>query len=371
MKLRLFILLQLFFIEASCDNSEHGGDPLKPANLVIAVTGLGSGVVAVTATADHANFYSVYFGDTSNEVPVHSVDGKASHTYEESGDYTVTVFAHATAAVFTEGTEEISIEIEPATNGPVVIPATGYVSPTSYDGMTLAWEDNFDGESLNTNHWTPEIGRGSNGWGNNELQYYRAENTSFQDGNLIITAKKEEFGGAQYTSSRLITKDKKAFKYGRIDIRAALPKGQGLWPALWMLGSNFSSVGWPKCGEIDIMEMVGGPGRDNTVHGTLHWDNAGHHACTCNAGPGYSLNTGVFADEFHVFSIVWNGTSIKWYVDNVQFHVIDVSPAEMSEFDENFFLIFNVAVGGNWPGSPDNTTVFPQYMIVDYVRVFQ
>lgn len=192
-----------------------------------------------------------------------------------------------------------------------------------------------------------------------------------QDGHLIITAKKETFNDAAYTSSRIITKDKQSFQYGRIDIRAVLPKGQGIWPALWMLGANISSVPWPGCGEIDIMEMVGGSGnRDKTVYGTLHWDNAGSHACTCG-DDGFTLPSGIFADEFHVFSIVWNANAITWYVDNVQFHQIDITPANMSEFDAPHFLIFNIAVGGNWPGSPDASTVFPQRLIVDYIRVFQ
>jgi beta-glucanase (GH16 family) len=161
---------------------------------------------------------------------------------------------------------------------------------------------------------------------------------------------------------------KKEFKYGRVDIRAALPKGQGIWPALWMLGSNFSDVGWPMCGEIDIMELVGGDGKDNIVHGTTHWDNNGSYA---NYGGSYRLPTGIFNDEFHVFTIIWDESKIAWLVDDKQYHSIDISPAALSEFRQEFFFIFNVAVGGNWPGSPDGTTEFPQRMIVDYVRVFQ
>jgi beta-glucanase (GH16 family) len=135
-----------------------------------------------------------------------------------------------------------------------------------------------------------------------------------------------------------------------------------------MLGENFGSVGWPASGEIDIMEMIGGNGRENTVHGTVHWDNNGQYA---SYSQGNTLNAGTFADEFHVFSIVWNETSITWYRDDIQFNVVDITPAALSEFKNEFFLIFNVAVGGNWPGSPNTSTVFPQHMIVDYVRVFQ
>jgi beta-glucanase (GH16 family) len=161
---------------------------------------------------------------------------------------------------------------------------------------------------------------------------------------------------------------KKAFQYGSIDIRAKLPEGQGIWPALWMLGSNFPTIGWPSCGEIDIMEMIGGQGRENTVHGTVHWDNNGQYA---SFGDSYSLSQGTLNDEFHVFSIVWNSQSIRWYINDIQYNQVDITPAALSEFHQQFFFIFNIAVGGNWPGSPDGTTSFPQQMYVDYVRVFQ
>lgn len=256
----------------------------------------------------------------------------------------------------------------PDLSSEVTIPTTGSTSPTSYPGMTLVWEDDFTGSRLNDSNWSFETGTGSNGWGNNELQFYRRENTTLQDGHLVITAKKEAFQGREYTSSRLITMDKQEFRYGRVDIRAVMPKGQGLWPALWMLGSNFSSVGWPACGEIDIMEMVGGDGKENTVHGTVHWQDNGARALFSGSK---KLASGTLADKFHVFSIVWDATTIRWYIDNEEYHVIDTRPAELDEFRRSFFFIFNVAVGGDWPGSPDNTTTFPQHMIVDYVRVFQ
>ena len=248
---------------------------------------------------------------------------------------------------------------------PTEIPTTGYTTPMSYSGKTLVWNDEFEGNSLSAD-WIHEIGIGNSGWGNNELQYYREENTRVQDGYVIIEAKKESFGGRAYTSSRLITQGRQSFKYGRIDIRAALPKGQGLWPALWMLGDSFGSIGWPSCGEIDIMELVGGV-NDNRVYGTVHWEENGH----ANFGGDYELPSGIFADEFHVFSIEWTAQKIKWFVDDIPYHEINTTPSDLSEFQEPFFFIFNVAVGGNWPGSPDNTTIFPQRMVVDYVRVFQ
>ncbi len=250
----------------------------------------------------------------------------------------------------------------------IEIPTSGATSPTSYDGMSLVWEENFDGTSLDPTSWSHETGTGNDGWGNFELQYYRPENTTLQDGHLIITAKEESFQGSNYTSSRIVSQNKRTFQYGRIDIRAALPEGQGMWPALWMLGNNFSTVGWPRCGEIDIMEMVGGQGRENEIHGTVHWDNAGQYA---NYGQSTELPAGQAQNQFNVYSIEWTASAIRWYVNGTQYNVIDTTPSGLDEFRENFFFILNLAVGGNWPGAPDATTTFPQHFIVDYIRVFQ
>lgn len=251
------------------------------------------------------------------------------------------------------------------------IPTTGYSTPKTYPNLKAIWADEFEGTALNETYWNYELGDGcpnNCGWGNNELQYYKKENTTVKDGYLIIQAKNESAGNKFYTSSRLTTQNKVNLKYGRVDIRAALPKGQGLWPALWMLGKNISTVGWPKCGEIDIMELVGGTGKDNKVYSTAHWDNNGSHA---QYGLSTTLASGVFADEFHVFSMVWDEKKIITYLDDKKFYEIDTTPAGLSEFQEEFFFIFNVAVGGNFPGNPDGTARFPQQMVVDYVRVFQ
>ena len=251
-----------------------------------------------------------------------------------------------------------------------IIPAKGYTTPTTYPNLKMVWSDEFEGTNLNEKFWNYEIGN-NNGWGNNELQHYKKENTSVKDGYLIVEAKNESAGNQIYTSSRLTTQNKYNFKYGRVDIRAALPKGQGIWPALWMLGKNITTVSWPKCGEIDIMEMVGGNsgvGSDKTTYGTAHWDNNGTRALY---GGNTKLTSGIFNDEFHVFSIVWDAQKIVWYLDDKQFHVIDTTPAGLSEFQEEYFLLVNLAVGGDWPGKPDGTTVLPQYLVVDYIRVFQ
>lgn len=366
MKTRLFTLLMLSLLLA-CGDDAPAPQIVMPSNLQVNITisADGSGKIDLEATAVNANFYTVLFGDATNEFPTKTMNGKTSHTYTESKNYTITVRAHATESQYISSNKNITITLA---GGNPMIPTSGYSTPLSYEGMTLVWNDEFEGSSLNSSYWTHEIGNGTNGWGNNELQYYRAENTTVEDGHLIITAKKESFGGKSYTSSRIITKDKKSFLYGRIDIRAALPKGQGIWPALWMLGDNISTVGWPACGEIDIMEMVGGAGREKTVHGTVHWDNNGTKA---DYGGSYSLSSGIFNGKFYVFSIVWNANKIIWYVDDVKYHEIDITPAALSEFRSAQFFIFNIAVGGNWPGSPDATTTFPQHLIVDYIRVFQ
>lgn len=246
----------------------------------------------------------------------------------------------------------------------------GYISPSSYGGYKLIWSDEFEGKELSQQFWNYEIGNGSNGWGNNELQYYTSnkKNVFLSGGNLIIEARQENIDAFKYSSARLTTKSKKEFSFGRVDIRAKLPKGKGVWPALWMLGANISTVGWPSCGEIDIMELIGSV--PNKVHGTVHWKGAsGNHTYI---GGETSIN-GDFSQEFHVFSIIWEKDMIKWLVDEKEYYRFTKTMAGSATypFNDPEFFLFNVAVGGNWPGSPDNTTVFPQRMIVDYIRVFQ
>lgn len=244
----------------------------------------------------------------------------------------------------------------------------GYSTPIAYPGFTLKWADEFDDNKLNTTLWNYESG--GSGWGNNELQNYTSspKNSFVTSGYLVIEARKETIGTNQYSSARLTTYGKKEFTYGRIDIRAKLPKGQGIWPALWMLGANFKTTPWPASGEIDIMEYLGH--QTNKIYGTIHWGNVG--AQSTQISQGYVLPSGNFNEKFHVFSLIWTSDKMEWYVDDVKFLTANKSQVNGNyPFDKPFFLIFNVAVGGNWPGSPDATTVFPQRMIVDYVRVFQ
>lgn len=243
----------------------------------------------------------------------------------------------------------------------------GFYTPEEYPSMSLKWSDEFSGEQLNSADWTYEIGDGCPDlcrWGNNELEDYTdsESNSKVEDGKLTITARKEDGG---YTSARIKTEDKVELQYGRIDVRAKLPKGQGIWPAIWVLGANIDQVGWPASGEIDIMELVGH--EPSIVHGTVHFDDGGYQSSTDSR----ALSGGDFSDQFHVFTLVWEKDQISWYVDNEWFKTFSASDVNFYPFNAPFYFIMNVAVGGNWPGNPDQTTEFPQQMVVDYIRVFE
>ncbi len=250
---------------------------------------------------------------------------------------------------------------------PVLTDADGFYTSLSHPSMELVWQDEFEDTSLNLNDWSYELGNGCDkgicGWGNQELESYtdQKDNIRIEGGRLIITALKE---GSGYTSARIKTEDKVEVQFGRIDIRAKLPTGQGLWPAIWMLGANISTVGWPACGEIDIMEMIGK--EPDVVHGTVHYDENGHQS----SGGSYSLSQEDFSERFHVFSLVWEQDRIEWYVDNEKFKTFNKANIVNYPFNAPFYFILNVAVGGVWPGNPDETTVFPQSMTVDYIRVY-
>ena len=244
-------------------------------------------------------------------------------------------------------------------------------SPYAYPDMRLLWADEFDGDDVNIRDWNFDIG--DNGWGNEEWQYYQAKNATLQEDHLVITAREQRVGGSTYTSTRIKTEGEVEFTYGRVDIRAALPEGQGIWPALWALGANFRQVGWPRTGELDIMEMIGGRGRENTVHGTMHWNRGGLNASYSHTyqGGSYHLDSGKFSYGFHVFSMIRSPEGVTWLVDDIPFYSYQFTDApDFDAFQKPFFLIFNIAVGGRWPGYPDDSTNFPQRLVVDYVRVF-
>ena len=245
---------------------------------------------------------------------------------------------------------------------------------------TLVWSDEFNGDAISSDNWTYDIGTGAekglSGWGNEELQYYtkREENIRLAElpgggRGLVIEAHKETYGGRSYTSARLLTQGLKSWTYGRIEARMRLPEGQGYWPAFWMLGSNIDSVKWPACGEIDIMEYKGQePGK---VHGTIHYGEP--HAYT---GSSYQLPGGAkFSEDFHVFAVEWRSGEIRWYVDGLQYGIQRKWSSSAGDypapFNQPFFILINLAIGGNFVGSPNGSTVFPQKMYVDWVRVYQ
>ena len=234
----------------------------------------------------------------------------------------------------------------------------------------LVMQDEFDVDGApNSTYWSYNIGTGSNGWGNNELQYYtdRPENVVVEDGMLKITARRELFMGSNYTSARILTKGKIEQKYGRIEARIKCPLGQGLWPAFWMLGANSDTVIWPNCGEIDIMEYLGNS--PTRMFGTVHGpDYSGGESISKN----FTLTNSRFDTDFHIFGIEWVENYINFYVDDKLYNQItpqDV-PGEWV-FNQPFYIILNVAVGGNLPGPPNTQTAFPQTMLVDYIRIYE
>ena len=251
------------------------------------------------------------------------------------------------------------------------------VSPAAYDpgaGYRLVWSDEFDGTAVDPKNWTFDLGSG--GWGNNESEYYRAENAVVANGMLTITARQETYGDAPYTSARLQTSNKQVFTYGKFAIRAKLPYSQAMWPAFWMLGANSSSfnlyggtVAWPGCGEIDIMEMIGGladGSGDYTTHGTLHYLNSAGR----NPAPSYAYRYPTrLSDDFHVYEVVWTPHSFTWKLDGVAYGTKIVDP-DMVAFGRPMFILLNLAVGGAWGGWVDGSTVFPQTYVIDYVRAY-
>jgi len=250
------------------------------------------------------------------------------------------------------------------------------VHRSSASSWALTWSDEFngpDGSGPDPTKWIVESG--GDGWGNKELQYYtpRRENIRQEKGSLVIEAIKEKFTGPDgiernYTSGRLKTEGRFSQRYGRFEARIQIPSGKGIWPAFWILGDDFSTAGWPACGEIDIMENVGS--EPATIRGSMH-------------GPGYSgenalstaftLPTGRFSGGFHVFAIEWEPRVIRFFVDDKLYATktpADLPPGKRWVHDHPFFILLSLAVGGSFPGSPDDSTVFPQRMLVDYVRVY-
>lgn len=248
------------------------------------------------------------------------------------------------------------------------------VDESQIEGFTLVWSDEFDGPGIDSDIWGFETGDGTDfglptGWGNSELQIYTsdASNVSIQSESelsvLSITALEDGAGG--YTSARLSSNDLVSVRFGRIDVKAKMPQGQGLWPAIWMLGDNRDIIDWPGCGEIDLVEVLGND--PDTYYATLHFTDSDNRKGEIQQIR--NLSGGSFADDFHVYSMEWTHEAITFMLDDTEIGSVAIDDG-MKEFQRSFYLLMNVAVGGLWPGNPDNTSSFPQSMLVDYVRVY-
>ena len=338
----------LLVISSSCSDSASTAEEITPSNLVVRAdiggktaqkpNGDGSGLVNFVITANNATTYKISFGDGTTQ---DATSGTNSYNYKTVGayNYIVTVTAN-------NGSKSISSSITITVNV-----------------TTLAiWSDEFNTNgSPDAANWGYDLGAG--GWGNNESQYYtnRAENAIVENGVLKIITKKENYQGSNYTSARLLSKGKFSIKYGKIEFRAKLPIGGGTWPALWMLGDNISTVSWPACGEIDIMEHKGN--ELNKIHGTLHFPGrSGGNPDTSTVTPNTTATT-----EFHTYTIDWRVDAIKFYVDNVLFKTF--TNTSSLPFNQKFFLIMNCAMGGSFGGAIDPNFVSSTFE-VDYVRVF-
>ncbi len=339
-----FYVFYLITCITSCgkkDTPGGGTTNTPPTNLTVSaiVNTNNSGNVAFTASATNAVSYDYDFG---NGVFQTIASGVVTYRYTASGTYTVNVVAKSQGGL----TISKSIQV------PVVVT------------QALLWSDEFDVDGApNTGKWGYDIGTGSNGWGNSELQYYtsRPENAVVQGGVLKIKAIRESFSGSAFTSAKLLSKGKFSFKYGKIETRAKLPVGVGTWPAIWTLGNNISTVGWPACGEMDIMEHRGSA--LNRIFGTLHYP--GRSGGNPDGGTIVITNA---TTEFHIYSLEWTPSFIKIYVDDQLYHTVANSPA--IPFNQDFYIILNVAMGGTFAGAVDpaftNST-----MEIDYVRVYQ
>jgi len=358
----------LLILSLSCSESENGNripppiDPevIIPSNLSISIdivgtdvnnpNGNGSGVVQIIASAVDAVSYGFRPG-TGAEVL--NTSGDFEHTYTESGinNYTVEVLAYSSTGHFIKTSKEITVSVSSNSN--------------------LVWSDEFDSNgSPDTTKWNYDIGDGCPnlcGWGNTESQYYtnRTDNVIIEDGILKIIAKKEDYQGSEYTSARMKTQGEFDFKYGKVEIRAKLPEGGGTWPALWMLGSNITSVGWPACGEIDIMEHKGNvPG---TVSSAIHTPSS--FGNTINKGTQFVSDV---TTEFHIYSVNWTSEKIEFSIDDVVYYTYNPSVKDDATwpFEANQFIILNVAMGGTFGG-----TIDPNFtegiMEIDYLRVYQ
>jgi beta-glucanase (GH16 family) len=335
------LILPLLILIASCNKDDTGGgtDNSTPSNLTVnaVVSTDNSGNVSFTASATNAVSYDYDYGNgVFQTVP----SGVVTYRYTASGTYTVNVIAKSSSG------KTISKSIQ------VTVAVT----------QSLIFSDEFDTPgSPDPSKWGYDLGGG--GWGNGELQYYtnRIDNAVVSGGTLKIIAKAENFSGSAYTSARLLTKDKFSFKYGKVEVKAKLPAGVGTWPAIWMLGNNINTAGWPACGEVDIMEHKGS--ELNKIYATLH-----HPGHSGGNGDGSTLTIMNANTAFHIYTMEWSAASIKFYVDNILFYTFTNNTS--LPFNQNFFLILNVAMGGSF-GGPVDPAFSNAALEIDYVRVYQ
>lgn len=367
---KIFLIISLLLFSAvSCGTGSSSDDDFEyigtekekiiPSNLTLLVTivgtnnenlnGDGTGVVQFIANANNAVKY-IYKIDNGTEQE--TIDGTFEYTFKKEGtnNYTIEVFAYSSTGDYV--TISKTIEVFVAEHEP-----------------QLVWFDEFDTNGKpDDSKWGYNIGRGTNGWGNGESQYYtdRSENVIVEDGYLKIIAKKEDYNGASYTSARLLTQDKFEFTYGRLDVRAKLPEGEGTWPAIWMLGANIDTVGWPACGEIDIMEHWG--------HNPTQVSSATHTPAHYGGSNGVHVGTTTlndYATEFHVYSIEWTEDELRFLIDGEYKYKYKplVKNSDNWPFTKDQFIILNVAMGGSW------FSIDPEFtqstMEIDYVRVYQ
>jgi beta-glucanase (GH16 family) len=338
---KIFHLLLFVLVFYSCKKEKGTADIQPPSDLVVKadISTDNSGNVLFTATAKNAANYEF---DLGNGVFKLEPTGTLNYKYPTSGNYQVKVIAKNNAGQLTSAQLQVSVNV----------------------GLSLLWSDEFNiAGAPDPAKWNYDIGTGSGGWGNNELQYYtsRQENVYVSNGTMKIVARKESFGGSNYTSARLLTRDKFSFKYGKVEARAKLPAGLGTWPAIWMLGANIGTVGWPACGEIDIMEHKGS--QLNKIYGTVHYPGfSGGNAV------GGTTNISNATTEFHIYAVEWSDNAIRFFVDGVSYFTF--TNTSSIPFNHNFFLLLNVAMGGNFGGSVDPGFSQAQ-MEIDYIRVYQ
>ncbi|TCP23278.1 glycosyl hydrolase family 16 [Tenacibaculum skagerrakense] len=339
------------------------GDVFGRVNLIDQLGGSGG-------TVDGADVLNYSYGDYSENWTLTAPGGVETLSLTGIGFIGYYIGNHTYEIFSRSNPNEMSLRITDGNNEFdwwFVITSEDPAPPSApYVYNNLVWEDDFNTDGApDASKWTYDIGTGSNGWGNNEVQYYtdRADNAVVSNGNLIITAKKEDFSGSGYTSARLKTQGLYNFTYGRVEVRAKLPDGAGTWPAIWMLGSNFPTVGWPVCGEIDIMEQTGGD--KNSVLSAAHWFDT-----TNNVKADFTQNTSITnaTSDFHVYTMEWTDQSITVYLDDVKYY--ELTNSSSLPFNDNFFLILNIAMGGTLGGSID-AGFTESTMEVDYVRVYQ